>query len=372
MKLLSLFYLLLSAQIHATSFSTEIETCPVCTHDYTYAALMSWNTFMSGGSGPPPNHGECPHCLSSWTGKPGQPTKAQKKRHLANINRLGELFSANDRNRLLNSRQLSAHKLERHLQAYSSWVRDDSEGLKIIPWKFSDTPSRSNQNLVKERKEALAVLERMKRNKEPRAQIEADLGKVFMTYIADWITLGDSKMATFSVGWILWVPDSEFADSDYSLLDLASSLHQLPPDKWPPLPAKTVTDPIILQSLNYLRQKRNWDKDFDQALVVRAKPGRAMWLMACAAARKDPTPTGLILSSFNSGDTWQQYKLFVDYFRACGTKEDLKKLARSHQFWLALEKKRESSWEVSTLALSEVEEAMLVLRVRLILEQRPE
>jgi hypothetical protein len=372
LKTLALLLFILTSLSKGTSFSTELVSCPACSREYSYAALMSWNTFMSGGDGPPVDHGECPHCLHSWTGEPKPLTEAQKKRHLDNLHQIAKTFTAKDRKRLTGPARLTDHELSPYLQAYSNWVLDDSKKLKSIPWRHPKPNRKSDKDLIDEKKEALAVLARMKRNSEPRAKIQEDLGRVFMRYIADWITLGDNQMKTFAVAWILWVPDSEFADSAYSLTSLATALHNLPKDQWPGIPTQTSTDPIILESLKYLRNERNWAKDFDQALVDFSKPGRTMWLTACAAARHDRAPAHLLLTSFNSVKSWQQSQMFPHYFEARGTSDDLPKLDRAHRYWFTLEKDRTSWWEVSTLVLGNLEESLRILRIRLILQNAQE
>lgn len=296
-KTLTLLLFILTPLSRGTSCSNELVSCPACSREYSYAALMSWSSFTANDTGPPPDHGECPHCLHSWTGKPKPLTEAQKIRHQENLTKIASLFMAKDRNRLTGSAKLTDYELSPYLKAYSNWVLDDSKKLKPISWKHSKPNQRSDKKLIEEKKEALGVLARMKLNKEPRAKIEKDLCRVFIRYIADWIALGDHQMKTFAVAWILWVPDSEFADSDYSLTSLATALHNLPLDQWPGIPPQTSTDPVILESLKYLRNERNWEKDFDQALADFSKPGRAMWLTACAAARLDRAPAHLLLTS---------------------------------------------------------------------------
>lgn len=368
LKAIAFLLLILSPLSSATSFSDELVSCPACSREYSYAALMSWSSFTANDTGPPLDHGECPHCLHSWTGKPKELTEAQKERHRNNLPRIAKLFSTKDRQGLLGPEKLSDDELSPYLKAHSNWVLNDSKALKSIPWEYPKAPKRSDKNLIEEKKEALAVLTRMKLNKEPRAAIEKDLTRVYPGYIADWVTLGDKQMKTFAIAWVLWVPDAEFAESDYTLTRLASALKKLPKEQWPGIPSNTSTDPIILESLKYLRNKRSWGKDFDQALLDFSKPGHAMWLMACASARLDRSPADLIITSFNSEESWQQSKMFPHFVEACGAEEDLSKLDLAHRSWLKKEQKRTSPWEVSTLVLGKIEEAMRILRVKLILE----
>jgi len=60
--------------------------------------------------------------------------------------------------------------------------------------------------------------------------------------------------------------------------------------------------------------------------------------------------------------------MFPDFFEPCGGREDLEKPNLAHRSWRKKEQKRTSPWEVSTLVLGEIEEAMRILRVKVLLE----
>ncbi|MDA7881821.1 hypothetical protein N9A94_05900 [Akkermansiaceae bacterium] len=194
-----------------------------------------------------------------------------------------------------------------------------------------------------------------------------DLEGITMGYIEDWLGIGNAEMESFTITWLLWTVDRDIANSDYCLASIARHLMKLSEDDWPRVPVSPGTRSEVIESLNYLRNKRPWGKDFDRVVADINQPGLAMWFLACAAAKEDRAPIPTYLKYSARLTHWQLSGVLSDYFQACGRKEDLKDLEKLHRIWLVRERRRTTSWEVSTSVFGDIEDAMKILRVRLLL-----
>lgn len=307
-------------------------------------------------------------------------TEAEKTRHFEHLGRLREVFSKRDRERLLREQAFSSYNSLKHFRAYSDWVKKGEGELKTVPWKFYEPEKGVTDDMRREKKEALQVLADMKAGKKTRAEIEPALKKVTMGYIEDWLRLGDRKMQTFTVSWVLWAPDGEFLDARYVLTDLASLLEALPREKWPAIPAESATDPIVLESLKYLRGDRKWGEDFDKAMKETEKRGRVCWLVACAIAKENCGPLLATMELMKNPESWWLLEMAPYYVQACGTADDIEPFEEVLTLWLKRAKEAKGSAvleakgaplliEMAPYVVGDLEGAMMALRLKVLFEK---